>query len=152
MSAPVLVFAWGNRSRGDDALGPLFAERLRTQAAASPAQVAFLEDYQLQIEHALDLDGRERVLFVDASAAGTAPFEAGTVQARRDASFSSHAVSPQALLQVYREVHRAEPPPCWLLAIRGERFGLGDPLSPAAARHLDLALAWGRDWIARGAA
>ena len=35
LTAPTLVFGWGNASRGDDALGPLFIERLR--ALALPA-------------------------------------------------------------------------------------------------------------------
>src|SRR5450830_1062984 len=70
--APLLVFGWGNLSRGDDALGPLCIERLRALAAPATA-VDYLDDYQLQIEHALDLVGRQRVLFVDASLSCGAP-------------------------------------------------------------------------------
>ena len=81
MTAPTLVFGWGNASRGDDALGPLFIERLR--ALALPG-VECLDDYQLQPEHALDLIGRERVLFIDAGLACAAPFEATTLAPRRD--------------------------------------------------------------------
>ena len=32
--APLLVFGWGNPSRGDDALGPLLVEQLAAQAQA----------------------------------------------------------------------------------------------------------------------
>ena len=60
---PLLVFGWGNLSRGDDALGPLCVEQLRAECTAS-AGVEFLDDYQLQVEHALDLVGRTRILFV----------------------------------------------------------------------------------------
>ena len=77
MKAPTLVFGWGNRSRGDDALGPLFVERL---LATRPAGVEGLEDYQLQVEHALDLVGRRRVLFVDASRVALPPFETSAVE------------------------------------------------------------------------
>lgn len=139
MTAPLLVFGWGNASRGDDALGPMFVERLR--ALALPG-VELLDDYQLQPEHALDLAGRERVLFVDASLACAAPFEVSPLQPQRDASFSSHAMSPAALLQAYVDVHGIAPPPATLLAIRGERFELGEPVSPAAQRHLEAALRW----------
>lgn len=145
--APVLVFGWGNRSRGDDALGPLFVERLR-EAVMPGDGVECLDDYQLQPEHALDLLGRERVLFVDASLEAAAPFTATRLRAQRDASFSSHAMSPQALLQVYREIHRAEPPPATLLAIRGERFELGAAPGAAAQQHLAAALVWARGWLA----
>ena len=145
--APVLVFGWGNLSRGDDALGPLFIERLRALAAPAAA-VDYLDDYQLQIEHALDLVGRRRVLFVDASLSCRAPFEVTPVQAAADSSFTSHALSPQALLQVFRDLHGAAPPPCTLLAIRGEAFDLGVPPSPAALARLAAALAWATDWLA----
>ena len=145
--ASVLVFGWGNLSRGDDALGPLFVEQLR--AALAPASdVEFLDDYQLQIEHTLDLAGRRQVLFVDASLTCAAPFEVTAVLAAQDASFTTHAVSPQALLQVFCEVQGEAPPPCTLLAIRGERFELGEPPSPAALEHLDAALRWAKAWLA----
>jgi len=146
MTAPRLVFGWGNLSRGDDALGPQCVERLRA-GAAGERDVDFLDDYQLMVEHALDLVGRRQVLFVDASLRARAPFEAHTVNAARDASFSTHAMSPQALLQVYRDLQRAEPPPSTLLAIRGEHFELGAPLSAAALAHLDAAVRWARAWL-----
>jgi hydrogenase maturation protease len=139
-----LVFGWGNASRGDDALGPLFIERLRVRR-----DVECLDDYQLQIEHALDLEGRERVLFVDASLSCRAPFEVtADLQPAHDASFTTHAMSPQALLQVYRDLHGDEPPPCTLLAIRGERFELGEAPGAAALVNLEQALAWAEAWLA----
>ena len=148
MTAPLLVFGWGNASRGDDALGPLFIERLRERLApAELARIDFLDDYQLQIEHALDLVGRERVLFVDASLNCAAPFEAAPVQALRDRTFTTHAMSPAALLQVYMELQASSPPPCTLLAIRGERFELGEPPAEAALRNLELALGWAAGWL-----
>jgi hydrogenase maturation protease len=140
----VLVFAWGNASRGDDALGPLFIERLR---ALTLPGVECLDDYQLQPEHALDLIGRERVLFVDAGLACAAPFGATPLTPQRDASFSSHAMSPAALLQAYVDVQGTAPPPATLLAIRGERFELGEPLSEAAQLNLEAALTWARAFL-----
>jgi hydrogenase maturation protease len=149
MTAPLLVFGWGNPSRGDDALGPLFVERLRARAGEQAAgRIEFLDDFQLQVEHALDLEGRERVLFVDASLDCAAPFEASALQPARDASFTTHAVSPASVMHVYRELHRTDPPPCTLLAIRAERFELGEPPGAAALGHLDAALEWGVRWLA----
>lgn len=151
MTAPLLVFGWGNASRGDDALGPLLVEQLQAALADAPG-IEFLDDYQLQPEHALDLLGRRQVLFVDASLRCRPPFEVSSVQAAQDRSVSTHALSPQALLAVYRQVHGAEPPPCTLLAIRGERFELGQPLTAAAQVHLGAALAWAREWVVLGLA
>ena len=143
--APLLVLGWGNRSRGDDALGPLCIDRLR-ELGLNAARVECLEDYQLQIEHALDLMGRERVLLVDASRSCAAPFEVTPLQPARDASLRSHALTPVALLQIYDELH-GTPPPCTLLAIRGEHFELGVPPSAAALRHLDAAVLWAEAWL-----
>ena len=145
--APLLVFGWGNRSRGDDALGPMFVEQLRFALAADP-RVEFLEDYQLQVEHALDLAGRRQVLFVDASLRCAAPCALTPVSPAQDASFTTHALSPGALLQVFRAVQGEAPPPCTLLAIRGERFELGEPPGPAALENLDAALRWAKGWLA----
>ena len=61
---PNLIFTWGNPSRGDDALGPAMYDLLQNEDISG---VDLLTDFQLQIEHAIDLEGRERVLFVDAS-------------------------------------------------------------------------------------
>jgi hydrogenase maturation protease len=147
MTAPLLVFGWGNASRGDDALGPLFVDRLRATWAGR-AGVDFIDDYQLMVEHALDLAGRERVLFVDASRVCAPPFEATLLQAAVESSLGSHALSPQALMQVYRDVQHADAPPCTLLAIRGERFELGAAPTEAALAHLAAALHWAQGWLA----
>ena len=149
MSESTLIFAWGNPSRGDDALGPLFVERLEVLAGGRPEWGSFecLTDFQLQIEHALDLRGRERVLFVDASLSCAAPFEVSLATPCRDQSYTSHAMSPGALLQVYRELNGKEPPAAQLLAIRGLRFELGEPLCVEAERHLQAALEWTGAWL-----
>lgn len=146
MTAPVLVFGWGNPSRGDDALGPLFVEAV--EAMALPG-VECLTDFQLQVEHALDLKGRERVLFVDASATAPAPYSIDRIEPARDESFTTHAVSPPAILQVYREIEGEPPPPCWLMAIRGAAWELGAPLAAGARQNLMAALDGFRHWLHR---
>lgn len=144
MTAPILVFGWGNPSRGDDALGPLFVDRLAELALPG---VECITDFQLQVEHALDLQDRRCALFVDASVDVAAPFAVSVIGPLQDASFTSHAMSPQSVLQVYSDLNDAPPPPSWLLAIRGERFELGEPLSGNAARNIEAALAWAIDWL-----
>jgi acylphosphatase len=68
------------------------------------------------------------------------PFELSRIGAQAaHGSFSTHAMSPAAVLETYRRIV-GEPPESWVLAIRGERFELGDPLSEHARAHLDAAL------------
>jgi hydrogenase maturation protease len=142
--APTLVFAVGNPSRGDDALGPLLLERLR---ALMLPDVELLEDFQLQPEHALDLAGRDAVVVVDADTSGPEPFCFTAVAPGADRSVTTHALSPAALLDVYRRVVDAPLPPTWLLAIRGHAFELGAPLSAQAAANLDAATAMLSAWL-----
>jgi hydrogenase maturation protease len=144
LTAPILIFGWGNPSRGDDALGPLFVERI--EALGLP-QVECLTDFQLQVEHALDLKGRARVLFVDAGV-DTPTIAAAPIEAARDTSFTTHAISPQSVMQTFVDIERRPPPPCWLLTIGGCSFELGEPLSPIAAANLESALTWAGSWLA----
>ena len=134
---PTLIIGIGNPSRGDDALGPLAIERL--EAMALPG-VELLTDFQLQVEYALDLQGRERVIFIDASASGPEPFRFLSQTATEDASYSSHALSPGALLHAYQKLY-GEPPDAFVLAIRGYGFELGEGLTEQAAANLEAALA-----------
>lgn len=140
MSAPppVLIIGVGNPSRGDDALGPLLIERL--EALQLPG-VELLTDFQLQVEYALDLQGRQQVIFVDASLTAAAPFTLTPAFATEDSSYSSHALSPGALLHAYQKL-LGEAPPAAILAIRGEAFELGEGLSANAASSLEAAFVW----------
>jgi hydrogenase maturation protease len=135
---PVLVFAWGNPSRGDDALGPALLDMLETRQRETAAldHVELLTDFQLQVEHALDLQGRERVLFVDASASAQAPYVLSALLPERDSSYTTHAMNPAAVLAVYVQINDESPPPAFMLSIRGYEFGLGQPLSAKARGNL----------------
>jgi hydrogenase maturation protease len=149
LTAATLIFGWGNPSRGDDALGPLFVEHFTALAARHPewGEVDCLTDFQLQVEHALDLQGRRRVLFVDASLDAPAPCTLARIEAARDDSFTTHAMSPQAVLKVFADIDDGEPPHCWLLAIRGEYFELGEDLSASAGENLAASLECAAHWI-----
>ena len=152
MTAPLLVFGWGNRAVATMRSGLCFLIDCGPVAGKGAGSVEFLEDFQLQIEHALDLVGRRQVLFVDASRECRAPFEVRTLAPARDASYTSHAMSPQSLLQVYCELHQARAPRCTLLAIRGEQFELGCSPAASSLEHLAQALSWGLGWLRSGGA
>ena len=142
MTAPVLIFGYGNPARGDDALGPEFIRRVEARFAAELARgdLEVLTDYQLQVEHVLDLRARERVYFVDAIAGGER-VEVRAVVPERDASFTTHLLSPAALLHTYEQIEHHSAPSAWLITIPGEDFELGAPMSESAQRYLEQALA-----------
>ncbi len=136
MIKPVLLFACGNPSRGDDALGPMLLQKVGESTLIDFEQVELLSDFQLQIEHAMDLRQRRLVLFADASASCKAPFEFSRLQPAYDPTYTSHAMSPASVLSVYQSVYKQPPPPAFLLGIKAEQFELGRDLSCDAQEHL----------------
>ena len=139
--APVLVFTYGNPSRGDDALGPTMFDLLvkHKQNTNELDNVDLLTDFQLQIEHAIDLEQRKAVLFIDASVSSSAPYEFHKLQPEQDDSYTTHAMSPASVLAVYQQINHREPPPSYMLTIRGYEFGLGKELSAQGKTNLQQA-------------
>jgi len=93
----------------------------------------------LQIEHALDLQQRQLVLFVDAAINSPSGLDFSALVPARDHSYSSHAMHPAAVMSVYQAITGLAPPPCFLLSIQGLSFELGDGLSEKAKANLQLA-------------
>jgi hypothetical protein len=195
MVAPILIFAIGNESRGDDALGPLLLRELdgwlnsgkrekeegtslregavedtpkalfikaglpqppasqdeanqwlslgeggREKEEGFAEQFELIEDFQLQIEHAMDMKDRQRVLFLDAGMDTPSPFSFYRLHGNSEPVLYSHALAPEALLKVYTQFYHEPPPDAFVLCIRGDFFELGEPLSGNACKNLALAL------------
>ncbi|MDH3354895.1 MAG: hydrogenase maturation protease [Chromatiales bacterium] len=138
---PVLIFGYGNPSRGDDALGPLMLEQIDSQP-----EIELLTDFQLQVEHSLDMVGRELILFIDASESCPEPFQFRQLDCENHQSvspgYTTHTLTPTELIAAYRSVHHHAPPPSFLLTIRGEQYELGTPLSALAHSNLKQAQQW----------
>ena len=161
-SPPRLVIAIGNASRGDDAVGPLLAQALREEGWFDGEAAELIEVSQLQVEDALELAGREAVLFIDAErlpdrAAGIGDDGDDGIGApvgvrlrtvtNAAAPLFSHALEPGALLDVHTRGLGRAPPAAWVLAIAGAGFELGAPLSAMARARLPVALALARAWL-----
>lgn len=142
MIKKVLIFAVGNESRGDDALGPLLVRELDTwlNTHKLSAQFELLEEFQLQVENAMDMHERDLVLFVDAGMNTHAPFYFSRATPNDAPVLYSHALEPIALLKVYQQFYKVPPPPVFILCISGESYELGEPLGAKAQQHLAAAL------------
>ena len=138
---PVLIIGYGNPARGDDALGPACVQLLEAARETDAVADCFatLTDYQLQVEMTLDLADVEEVIFVDAHQNLPEPCRLIPVTPARDQSFSSHALSPSALLAAYTLFYDRAPPRAYVLAIAGSHFTLGESMSPSAEVHLQHA-------------
>ena len=132
-----LLFGYGNPGRGDDSLGPLFVESINQ---LNSIHIVKLVDIQLLIEHATDLLEFDRILFVDADMSCRAPFEFSAITPQKDSSYTSHALTPAALLFIYEDIYRRRAPSGFLLRIRGYHFELGAALSAQAHKNLHAAL------------
>jgi len=140
----LVILAYGNPSRGDDALGPELMQCMENQMQyhAHWHNIKWVLDFQLQIEHTQDLKDTELALFIDASITAPRPYSFQKITAKRDDSYTSHALSPAALLHVFEKAYRRPAPAAFLLSIRGEEFILGRPLSKQAQNHLNAAIAF----------
>lgn len=146
---PILIFAIGNESRGDDAIAPLLLRRLGEwmEAENMAGRFELLEDFQLQVEHATDMVGRELVLFIDAGLDTQAPYSFYRAKGNDSRTLFNHAITPEAVLSTYRQVYQQTPPPAFVLCIRGERFELGEPPSAEAEQRMIAAMEFLRQLV-----
>jgi hydrogenase maturation protease len=132
----VLLYGFGNPGRQDDGLGPLVIEaieRCKFQGVTTDA------DYQLQIEDAVEMVKHDVVIFVDASVKGTEPFTVQKVKPERSMGYTSHAVAPQSILAICKDVF-GKVPETWIIGIRGYEFEFGQGISKRAITNLKKAL------------
>jgi hydrogenase maturation protease len=143
-----LVIGYGSPIRGDDAIGPLAADRLAAEGV--PEHVQVLSRHVLTAELAEDIAAADLVVFLDAAADG-AP---GEVRARplvpnaSAVSTMAHFLDPRELL-AWTETLYGLRPDAWLLTVSGHAFdyGLYD-LSPPVAGAVPHLLARVRALIA----
>jgi len=62
------------------------------------------------------------------------------IEAAHDVAYTTHALSPAALLQTYAAVVGGPAPAAFVIAIRGEQFELGEAMSADAELRLAAAL------------
>jgi hydrogenase maturation protease len=131
-----LVIGYGNPGRRDDGLGPALAEAVAARAGPGVETDA---DYQLTVEDAAALSGCDEVIFADASTDGPEPFSFAALEPAAGADFTTHHISPGAVLALAGELFDARPK-AWLMGIRGYEFNeFGEGLSAGARRNLAAA-------------
>jgi hydrogenase maturation protease len=132
----ILVIGYGNPSRGDDGLGISLIQEIER---ANIPDVATDSDYQLNIEHAVDVSGMDRVIFVDASLSGKEPYEFDRIEPSSQITFTTHSVNAESVLALCRDIYGTSPE-SWMLGIRGYTFELGERLSEKAEENLHEAV------------
>jgi len=134
----LLVLGFGNPGRQDDGLGPAIAEGL---AQHGWPEVTVETDYQLNIEHGAMIAEHDAVLFVDASVTAREPFEVKSIQPASEIAFTTHSLSPEAVLAIAEE-HFGACPPAWVMAVRGHTFEFAEGLEAQARENYGKAIAF----------
>jgi hydrogenase maturation protease len=137
----VLVIAWGNPLREDDAVAWHVLEGLRSlQPRPSLPPLKLRHAHQLAPEMAECVSQARGVVFIDARRDGT-PGEVRCEEIAPSAGSNplAHSLSPEALL-LYAEQLYGRAPKAVVLSISGERFGMGESLSPVVRRALPRAI------------
>jgi len=133
----ILLIGYGNPGRLDDGLGPALAEMIESKGLEG---VTVDSNYQLSVEDADAISRHDFVLFVDASVSGREPFWFGKVDPKKEVSFSSHSISPEALMDMSNNMLDGRTQG-YIMGIRGYEFNeFGEQLSAKAKANLDAAV------------
>jgi hydrogenase maturation protease len=135
-----LIIGYGSPIRGDDAIGPLAADRLENSDL--PLDVEVMSRHVLTAELVADLADKDRVIFLDA-AVDTPPGEVRCRHIGPDASAVStmaHFLDPRELL-AWCETLYGRTPETYLLTAGGESFDYASyQLTPTADTALNAML------------
>lgn len=134
-----LIFCIGNNGRQDDGLAWAVAEALEQESAFAGHIHC---RYHLQVEDAELLSKADRVVFVDAFK-GALPdgFAWEKIGPSAEFEFTTHALSPAAVLYLSKVLYGKTPESAWCLLLEGEKWGFETGLSKRAQDHLNKALA-----------
>jgi hydrogenase maturation protease len=137
-----LLFGIGNSGRGDDGLGWAFLDRIE-QGGHFPGQLEYR--YQLQVEDAALASQADRVIFIDSYKGKLfRGFQWMPCQPSGEFEFTTHVLSPRAVLHYCQDLY-SKAPPADLLMIQGTDWELKTGLSHEAAAHLESALRFFRE-------
>jgi hydrogenase maturation protease len=132
----ILIYGIGNPGRQDDGLGVRLVEMLERDCL--PGLITLEANYQLNVEDALLTSEYASVLFVDASveAQCPAPFSLRRLEPARESAFTSHAMSPGAVLALCADLY-GKKPRAFLCALPGYSWEVNEELSPGALTNLE---------------
>ena len=135
-SAPrVLVYGYGNPGRQDDGAGIAVVDALEAWARDEDRPwLSFDRNYQLNAEDALTASGSDVVIFVDATRDQEEGFLFRQIQATRSVAFSTHAMGPESVLALCRDLY-GRVPHAFLLTIRGYQWEPNEPMTPEAREN-----------------
>ena len=148
MIAPILLYGYGNPSRGDDGLGPALVAALEKHPLEG---VALDANFQLSLEDAQTITEYGTVIFADASTTCQGPFTFEKIDENGNTvvGWTSHSMKPRQLVALANNLfqRRIE---AYELAIRGYEFGdFCEELSCEAKANLSQTLDFIRGMVSK---
>ncbi|MBU2651422.1 MAG: hydrogenase maturation protease [Bacteroidetes bacterium] len=137
----VLLYGFGNPGRRDDGLGIAFVDKIEQWAlSAGKTNMEFESNYQLNIEDAEVIAGKDLVIFADASREEISDYCVSKVDESSKVAFTSHEASPGYVVKLCKDLF-GNAPPAYLVHIRGYDWDFAEGLSEKALENLDKAVA-----------
>ena len=136
----VLVYGYGNPGRQDDALGIEMVKMIDKWTAEH--QITNIEtdsNYQLNVEDAEKISHKDVVVFIDASQEDISEYKFSHLESSSEkVEFTMHAVSPEYVLHVCKDLFGKSPKTC-LMGIKGYEWNFHEGLSNNASLNLEQA-------------
>ncbi len=136
----ILIYGYGNPGREDDGLGNAMIEKLEQWKTEQAFPNLHLDiNYQLNIEDATEMQGKDLVIFVDASIDETVEqYKLVPVKPSSKVEFTMHATSPGFIMHLCEQIYGGAPP-TWIMHIKGYSWNMKETLTPDARENLQLA-------------
>ncbi len=142
-SKKVLLYAFGNPGRQDDGLGNRFIEEIEKWIRDQGIDHVELDsNFQLNIEDAYNISGREIVIFIDASVEDIEDIDFSEVEPSEGRSeFTMHSASPAFILALCKKIYNRHPR-TYLLQIKGYEWEFTEGISAEASLNLGKAVSF----------
>lgn len=136
-----IILACGNALRGDDGIAPYLAHQL--YGVICDAETEIVCSHQWLPEQAADLSLAHVAVFIDASVAvpaGEIRVQTVRSDAGEFAGVTTHAMTPERLMSLAKEVFGAAPERAHLVTIGGSSFEHGSEFSEPVRKAIPAAL------------
>jgi len=132
-----IIIGYGNELFGDDGIGPLIAKVIQRWRLPCVQSLAV---HQLTPELAEPIANSRLAIFVDTCI--NSLYNQVQVQSLLPSPLNythTHSSDPQSLLTLSQFLY-GNCPSAWLVIVPGEKFQLGDPISPLGKKAIGIAL------------
>lgn len=144
----ILIYGYGNPGRQDDGLGNLFVERARAWVEEQELQhISFDSNYQLNIEDAAEISGKDIVIFVDASIENIDTFKLDEITPEDKAEFSMHSVSAAYVVHLCNDIY-GKTPKSFMLHIKGYEWEFMEGITDKAMANFEKAFEYMKPLLA----